>query len=127
MSDKKKPKFKRRKSGMVKRVKMRYRKPKGEDNPQRQGKRGLPKTPNPGYGSSKKTRGLHPSGLEEVLISNKKDLERLEKGKTIARFSSKLGKKKRREFQKEIEKMKIKIANPLREEKEKPKKEADKK
>ena len=53
------------------------------------------KSPEPGYRAPKKVRGLHPSGLEDILIMHIKDLENLTPEKHGIRISARLGARKR--------------------------------
>ena len=64
-----------------------------------------------GYKAPKVVRGIHPSGYEEVLVSNVKDLERVNP-KLQAIKIRKIGKKKKKEILSHAEKMKIKVLNP---------------
>ena len=64
-----------------------------------------------GYRTPKTIRGIHPSGYEEVLISNVNDLKKIDP-KTQAAKIRKIGKKKKQAILKEAAKLKIKILNP---------------
>jgi len=68
--------------------------------------------PSVSYGTSKSLRYLHPSGFKEVLVSDIKDLEKIDATKEAARISSGVGKKKRQEILKKAEEKKIKVLNP---------------
>lgn len=105
MSEKK---FKRQNS-QEKKLKDSWRRPKGRHSSLRKGKGGKGKKPSPGYGSQR--RGVHPSGLFEVLVRNPKDLEKIDPETQAARISSTIGKRKEEEIRKRAEKMNIKILN----------------
>ncbi len=77
----------------MKSVKTRWRKPTGVDNKKRIRKKYMGACPRIGYKNPDSIRGRHPSGLEEVLVFNLKDLEGL-KDKAI-RISGSVGKKKK--------------------------------
>jgi large subunit ribosomal protein L32e len=67
--------------------------------------------PNPGYRGNKETRGLHPSGYEEVIVNRPEELEALEEGQA-ARISGKVGDKKREMIVEEAEELEVKVLNP---------------
>jgi large subunit ribosomal protein L32e len=107
-----KPDFVRQESWRYVRLDESWRRPRGKDSKMRLGVKGWPKTVNIGYGSPKKTRGLHPSGLKPVLISSKRDLEEAgsPEGKILV-FSSKLGRRLREALAKEASSRGFAIAN----------------
>ncbi|TFF99813.1 MAG: 50S ribosomal protein L32e [Promethearchaeota archaeon] len=92
---KKRPKFRRVESWRYDRVKDSWRKARGIDSKTRKGKKSGVKSPNIGYRTPKKIRGVHPSGYEEVRVITKKDLEDLNPKKHAIKISSRLGAKKR--------------------------------
>lgn len=116
---KKKPKFIRQGGKNIKRLGEKWRKPKGLQSKLRQHVRSRGNIPNVGYGSPLEFRGLHPSGLMEVLIHNVKDLENLNLKKEAARISSSVGRKKRIEIMKIAKEKQIKVLNPFKFEEEK--------
>jgi large subunit ribosomal protein L32e len=65
-----------------------------------------------GYGTPKVVRGLHPSGYEEVLVYNPKDLEKVDPSKQVARIASSVGMKKRLAIEGRAEELGIRILNP---------------
>jgi large subunit ribosomal protein L32e len=67
--------------------------------------------PTIGYGSPKKTRGLHPSGYQDILISNMRELESLNSETQAGRISSKIGKRKKIIMLEKAQELKIKILN----------------
>jgi large subunit ribosomal protein L32e len=93
--DKKRPAFRRVESWRYKRVKDSWRKARGIDSKTRKKKKSGVKSPTIGYRSPKKVRGLHPSGMIEVLIATIDDLKNLNKKKHALKISGKLGAKKR--------------------------------
>ena len=108
---KKKPSFRRIESWRYKRVKGGWRAAKGIDSKTRQKLKSGVKSPNVGYRTPKKLRGLHPSGLIEVVLSNIKDLEGLNPSIHGIKISSKLGSKKRMKLIDAIQSKKFKIFN----------------
>jgi len=91
----KRPKFRRVESWRYDRVKDSWRKARGIDSKTRKGKKSGVKSPNIGYRTPKKIRGIHPSGYEEKRVITKKDLEDLDPKQHAIKISSRLGAKKR--------------------------------
>jgi large subunit ribosomal protein L32e len=93
---KRNPSFARYESWRYKKLKNSgWRKQRGIDNKTRRKMKMGVKSPEPGYRSPKKIRGLHPSGLEDILIMHIKDLENLTPEKHGIRISARLGARKR--------------------------------
>jgi large subunit ribosomal protein L32e len=88
-----------------------WRKPKGNDNKMRLQLKGYPPTVKIGYRNPKEIRGLHPSGLEPVIIDNEKSVETLDPSKHLIIISSTVGLKKRQKIIEAAEKKGLKIAN----------------
>ncbi|MFQ5800368.1 MAG: eL32 family ribosomal protein [Candidatus Hydrothermarchaeales archaeon] len=113
MNTKKKPLFRRTQGAMVKRLRDKsWRRPDGKHNKIREGKIGKGKVPSIGYGAERSTKHLHPCGLEDVIVSNVKDIEGMESTRHAARISSKVGKRKKALLLEELKKRKIKVLNP---------------
>ncbi len=93
--DKKRPTFRRVESWRYKRVKDSWRKARGIDSQTRKKTKSGVKSPTVGYRGPKKLRGLHPSGYEEVRVTNIDDLKNLSNKKHALKISGKLGAKKR--------------------------------
>ncbi len=90
------PKFIRSDSWKVKRLEdSGWRRPKGVDNKMRLKRKGWPVLVSIGYRKIKKVRGLHPSGLKEVLIHNPSEVAGLDPEKVIVRIASSVGKLKK--------------------------------
>lgn len=113
-TSKKKPSFERPESWRYKRIHKNWRKPKGIDNKTRQKKRGWPAEPSVGYGSSRAVRGLHPSGMEEVIVFNVGDLIIIDPETQCARIGGSVGARKRGQIVEEALKREIRVLNPGR-------------
>jgi len=110
----KKPKFRRQESWRYKRVKENWRKPLGVDNKMRKKVKGWPRSPEPGYGSPKEIRGLHPSGYEEIRIQRVDDLSKIDPQRQAIRIAHTVGAKKRVEILARAEERGIHVLNPRR-------------
>ena len=86
----KKPHFRHQESWRYKRVSTSWRRPKGIDSAMRLKLKGRPKSVAIGYSSPKRVRGLHPSGFEEKLVYNVKDLEKVD-AKQVIRIGHTVG------------------------------------
>jgi len=114
---KKKPKFARQESWRYKRLKEKWRRPRGLDNKMRRKIKGWPPTVSVGYRGPKVARGLHPSGYKEVLVYNAEGLEKIDQKTQAIRIAHTVGKRKRAKIITEARKRKITILN-LKEAKE---------
>jgi len=93
---KKKPSFNPLNLGHKKKVKPRWRKPRGTANKKRRRFEFAGALPNIGYRNTKTVRGLRKDGTLEVLVRNLKDLEGLnEKKNVVVKIAGSVGKKKR--------------------------------
>lgn len=110
MADKKKPNFVVKESHYQARVKKRWRLPRGRHSGVRQYHKGKPAMPTSGYGSDKKIRGLHSSGLYPVVVYTKNDLLKLEE-KQGGVIASSIGKRKKLELLKLAEEKKLLLIN----------------
>jgi len=114
----KRPKFVRFESWRYKRLKDHWRRPKGVDNKMRFNLKGWPKSVNVGWGSPKAVRGLHPSGVEEVMVYNVGDLSIIDPETQVARIGGGVGKRKRSSIMAEAVERDIKVLNATRYESE---------
>ncbi|MFQ5836638.1 MAG: 50S ribosomal protein L32e [Candidatus Bathyarchaeia archaeon] len=112
LSKHKKPKFKRQESWRYKRVKENWRKPVGIDSKMRKKVKGWPPSPEAGYRSPKKIRGLHPSGYVEVRVQTVEDLNGIDPAKQAIRIARTVGGKKRVEILALAEERGIHVLNP---------------
>jgi len=108
---KKKPLFVRRDARNKSRVPFKWRKPRGKHSPVRQKHLSRPKLVSIGYGSPKIIRYLHPSGLKEILVQNKKQLENIDPKNQGLIISKKIGNKKRIEILKLALEKKLPVIN----------------
>jgi len=109
MKKKKKPKFNVLNLGFMKRVKDRWRKPRGTHNKKRMKFAWTGAIPGIGYRNPAAVRDLHPNGHKEVLVHNVNDLEGL-KDATV-RIASAVGARKRKLIEEKAKSMKLKVAN----------------
>jgi large subunit ribosomal protein L32e len=102
-------KFKRPESWKYKRLGEKWHKPRGAKNPARRGAAGRPALPSVGHRKPRDQRGLHPSGLEEVLVHRPEDLEGLSKDSHIVRIAGPVGRRKRELIFAEAKKIGIRV------------------
>ena len=101
----KKPKF---------RNDQKWRKPKGIDNMMRLQLKGYPPVVKIGYRGPAVVRGLHPQGLEPVIVYNVKELSVYNPAKHIVYIGGSVGLKKAIEIYKVAVEKGFKVANPPR-------------
>ncbi|TFH29264.1 MAG: 50S ribosomal protein L32e [Promethearchaeota archaeon] len=92
---KRRPAFVRVESWRRVKVKPAWRRARGIDNQTRHNTKKGVKSPGAGYRVPKKIRGLHPSGLEDIVIISQKELESLNPEMHGVRISARLGTRKR--------------------------------
>lgn len=119
-------KFRRVEAWRYKKLAESWRRPRGKHSKVR--KYLGPKLSRPliGYKKTAGERGLHPSGLREVLVTNESELDTLDKKTQAVRISAKLGGRKRLILVEKAEKLKLKILNPGAKKEEKPEDEVEK-
>jgi large subunit ribosomal protein L32e len=121
---KNKPAFMRPESWRNVRLRESWRRPRGLDHKMRRKIKGWPPTVNVGYRGPRVARGLHPSGHEDVLISNVAELGKIDPKTQSIRIAHTVGKRKRVKIIAEARKKKIAILN-LKEALEKAEKEKE--
>jgi len=88
-----------------------WRKPDGLTSKMRLHKKYRTNVVRVGYRGPRDTRGLHPSGFEEVFVFNVNDLTKIDPNKQAARIGGSVGTKKRLDIQKKAEELEIRILN----------------
>lgn len=112
----KKPTFLQTDSHKKKKLKEYWRRPDGIHNKTRYGQKGKCPRVERGYGSPALVKGLHPSGFEEVVVNNPKELEALNVQKMAGRVAHTVGARKRELIEKKAAELGLKILNPVRRE-----------
>ena len=107
----KRPEFVRQESWRYKKLASNWRKPKGKDNKMRKQVSGVPPLVKVGYKGPRRSSGLHPSGYNDILVFNTKDLTKIDPKKDAVRIAHGVGNKKRIDIVTEATKLKIKILN----------------
>jgi large subunit ribosomal protein L32e len=107
-----KPKFQGQEVWRYKRIRDRWRRPRGVDSKMRQNVKGWPKTVNVGYGGPKTAKFLHPSGYREVLVYNLSEIEGLDTETQAIRIAHKVGGRKRMEILTKAKERGLHILNP---------------
>lgn len=106
-----KPKFRRQEWFRYKKLGTKWRKARGKTSKTRRYEGRKPAMPTVGYRTPKEVRGLHPSGYQDILVSNVKELEGLDPEKEAARISSKVGDRKREQILGKAKELGVKILN----------------
>jgi len=106
------PKFRRQEWFRFAKLGEKWRRPRGSDSKMRLGIRGKPAVVSIGYRSLKSMRGVHPSGLVEVLVHNPRDLEGLDASKQAVRIGSSVGGRKREQILAKSKELSIRVLNP---------------
>jgi len=108
----KKPEFLRSESWRYSKMSESWRRPRGLDHKMRRKIKGWPPMVSAGYKGPKLARGLHPSGLREVLVHNLKEVASVDPKIQVARIGHTVGMKKRALIIAEAKKNKLLILNP---------------
>ncbi|HIE31473.1 MAG TPA: 50S ribosomal protein L32e [Methanosarcinales archaeon] len=109
----KKPAFKRTDYQKKKKLDDNWRRPRGLQNKLRKRIAAKGAIVQAGYGSPRAVRGLHPSGFEEVLVRNPKDVQSVDPLRQVARIARTVGAKKRQIIEEAAEGLGVRILNPL--------------
>lgn len=107
---KKKPTFLRQDAHKVKKLKKKWRQPKGRHSKMRFKLRSYRKQPSIGYSSPRKVRGLDSKGRMEVKVETLNDLEKV-KGDQVIVIGSTVGTKKKVEILKKIKEKNVHVKN----------------
>ena len=106
------PRFVREESWRYKRVKEAWRSPRGKTSRVRRSKKGWPPVVKIGYSRPRTIRGLHPSGLRDILVWRPSDLKKIDPNTQVARIAHTVGERKRVLILEEAKKSSIRILNP---------------
>ena len=93
--------------------KLRWVKPKGQDNKMRLKLKGYPPVVSVGYRTPKVIRGLHPSALKPVVIHNVDELSKYDPHEVIIYVGRTVGLRKKLEIIKKAQKLGFKVANEV--------------
>ncbi len=107
----KKPAFIRQDIQKKKRLKKKWRRPKGIQSKIRLNKRGHRKQVEIGYKSPKEVHGMHPLGLKIILVNSYNDINNINTEKEGVIISGTVGMKKKINLMKKIMEKKITILN----------------
>jgi large subunit ribosomal protein L32e len=108
----KKPEFLRSESWRYSKMSESWRRPRGLDHKMRRKIKGWPPMVSTGYKGPKLARGLHPSGLREVLVHNVEELTLVDASVQAARIAHTVGMKKRALILLSAKDKKIRVLNP---------------
>ncbi len=108
------PEFRRLNTLKLKRIdEESWRKPRGIDNKIKWCRKGYPPLVRIGYRNPKAVRGLHPSGLIEVLVHRPEDLEGLNPKVHCVRIAHTVGRKKRLQIIEKAKSMGLRVLNAV--------------
>ena len=105
------PEFLREEWFRYKRLSKSWRRPDGITSKMRINLKYRPSKVRVGFRGPKETRGLHPSGFEEVIVNNVNDLENINPKTQAARIGSTVGTRKRIDIEKKAEELEVRILN----------------
>ncbi len=90
-----------------------WRRPRGIDNKIKLSRKGYPSLARIGYRNPRAARGLHPSGLVEVLVRRPQDLEGLDPRKHCVRIAHTVGGRKRLQIIEKAKSMGLRVLNAV--------------
>src|SRR5512137_610971 len=91
---------------------LKWRSVRGNQSKLRQHIKGKGFMPHPGYGMPAIWRGLHPSGLKEVMVNNLSELKLANPETCAVRIAGGVGNRKRLEIQNEAQRLNVRVLNP---------------
>ncbi len=114
MKKRRKPKFERYGWWKKKKLSKSWRRPRGHDNKMREHIAAKGAMVKAGYRRKKEERGILPSGVREVLVSNTNDLTKAEVAidGIAVRIASSVGRRKREQIEEEAGTLGIRVLNP---------------
>ena len=92
-----------------------WRKPHGMDNKQRRNFKNRGSLVRIGHGKVNAASGLHPSGFEEVMVHNTRDLDQIDAETQAARVGATVGGRKRENIHARADELGIRVLNRRRE------------
>ena len=92
-----------------------WRKPHGMDNKQRRNYKYRGSLVRIGHGKVNAASGLHPSGFEEVMVHNTRDLDQIDAETQAARVGATVGGRKRENIHSRADELAIRVLNRRRE------------
>ena len=92
-----------------------WRKPHGMDNKQRRNFKYRSSLVRIGHGKVNAASGLHPSGFEEVMVHNTRDLDQIDAETQAARIGATVGGRKRENIHARADELGIRVLNRRRE------------
>ena len=95
-------------------MKASWRRPRGLDSKIRKKVKGWPQSPGAGYRTPKETRGLHPSGYEEVLVHNLDGVDKVNPETQAIRIAHTVGTRKRIEISSKASEQGVHLLNPIK-------------
>ena len=107
----KRPTFKRQNWFRYKRLGEKWRRPRGIHSKMRRHFKYRIPVAQVGFRGPASVRGLHPSGFEEVLVHNTKEVKNVNPETQAVRISSTVGDKKRELIVKKADELKIRVFN----------------
>ncbi len=108
------PEFRRLNTLKLKRIDEEcWRKPRGIDNKIKWCRKGYPPLVRIGYRNPKAVRGLHPSGLVEVLVHRSEDLEDLNPKVHCVRIAHTVGRRKRLQIVEKAKSLGLRVLNAV--------------
>lgn len=90
-----------------------WRRPKGIHSKMKRGLKRRPPMVEIGYGGPVASRGLHPSGFEEVLVYNVEDLDKINPKTQAARIGGTVGSKKRLTIESRAKELGVRVLNRM--------------
>jgi large subunit ribosomal protein L32e len=108
------PAFKRQEWFRYDRLGTSWRKPRGMHSKMRKHKGYRVNVVSVGYGAPKGSRNLHPSGFEEIMVYNPKDLDKIDPKSQAARIGHSVGTRKRIAIEETAQEKGIRVLNPRR-------------
>ena len=105
------PEFRREEWFRYKRLGTSWRRPDGITSKMRRNFKYRPNKVRVGYRGPEKTRGLHPSGFEEIIVHTVSDLESINPKNQAARIGSSVGTRKRLDIEKKAKELDIRLLN----------------